>query len=195
MKYRLYILFVLLLAVSSFITACRNNNSNSNRIAKESKRIAEENNEVKFDNAGETDAQRMVELAALGYTELEMAKAARQKSNNKEVDRIAAQLLADHKMLMKDLKQLAANRNISIPDSATEDEQEPIQKMVENNNPAEFDKKWCTELLNQHEQMISKMEEDATTARDPALRAWINDALPRIRVHRDKLMQLKYKLR
>jgi len=39
------------------------------------------------------------------------------------------------------------------------------------------------------------MEDAATTITDPALRAWINDALPKIRVHRDKLMQLKYKLR
>jgi len=195
MKYRLYILFVLLFAGSMSITGCRNNNSNSSRIAKESKEIAEENNEAKFANEGETDAQRVVNLAARGYAEIELARAARHKSGNKDVQRMAAQLLADHKLLMKDLKQFAANRNISIPDSATEKDQRPVHEMAKNNTPAEFDKKWCSELLDQHEDMIAKMEEAATTARDPALRAWINDALPRIRVHRDNLMQLKYKLR
>lgn len=196
MKNRLYIPLLVWLFTGSFLLAnCRNTNQ-SKHIEKESKRIAEENNEDKFNtNTGETDAQRVVNLVAMGYTEIEMAKAAKRKSANKTIQRMAAKLQEDNMMLMKDLKQLAANRSISVPDSATEDDQRPIRNMIDKNTPAAFDKKWCAGMLNQHEQMIEKMEEDATTATDPALRAWINDALPRIRVHRDKLMQLKYTLR
>lgn len=196
MKHTLYIVLVLLLAGSSAcITSCGSNNQNNKPIATESKDVAEENNEDKFNsNTAEANAQLLVDLAVLGYSEIEMAKVAKQKSASKTIKNLAASLQADHMLLMKQLKQIAANRNISTPDSATaSDKQQALELATD--KPGAFDKKWCAELLNKHESMIAAMEDGATTATDPGLRAWINDALPKIRVHRDKLMQLKYTLR
>lgn len=193
MKGRRYILIVWLLLAGGMIgTSCGDNQHK--RIADESKNIAEENNEDKFNSgAAERNAQMVVNVAALGHAELEMAKAAKTKSKNKTIKNLAASLQADQTLLMKQLKQFAANRNISVPDSATEADRREAMKMAENNSSSQFDREWCKELLNKHEMMIAEMEEAATTATDPALRAWINDALPKIRVHRDKLMQIKYK--
>jgi putative membrane protein len=200
MKHTLYIVLVWLLAGSSAgITSCGSNNQSNKPIAEESKEeskdVAEENNEDKFNsNAAENNAQLVVNLAVLGYSEIEMAKVAKQKSGNKTIKNLAASLQADHMLLMKQLKQIAANRNISTPDSATAPDKQQARELA-NNKPGSFDKKWCAELLSKHESMIAAMEDGATTATDPGLRAWINDALPKIRVHRDKLMQLKYTLR
>lgn len=196
MKHTIYIVLVWLLAGSSAcITSCGSNNQNNKPIAEESKDVAEENNEDKFNsNAAENNAQLVVNLATLGYSEIEMAKVAKQNSGNKTIKNLAASLQADHMLLMKQLKQIAANRNISTPDSATASDKQQALKLARNKSGA-FDKKWCAELLNKHESMIAAMEDGATTATDPGLRAWINDALPKIRVHRDKLMQLKYTLR
>jgi len=108
---------------------------------------------------------------------------------------MAGLLQSDDMVLMKQLKQVAANRNIHVPDSASAHDLQKITKMTEKNTPAAFDKKWCADALDDNETLIAEMEDAATTITDPALRAWINDALPKIRVHRDKLMQLKYKLR
>jgi putative membrane protein len=196
MKHTLYIVLVWLLAGSSAgITSCGSNNQNNNPIAEESKDVAEENNENKFNsNAAERNAQLLVDLAVLGHSEIEMAKIAKQKSGSKTIKNLAASLQADHMLLMKQLKQIAANRNISTPDSASAQDKKEAMDLT-GNKPGAFDKRWCTEVLHKHESMIAAMEDGATTATDPGLRAWINDALPKIRMHRDKLMQLKYTLR
>jgi predicted outer membrane protein len=187
MQYRLFILVISLQTVYCTVTSCSNN--------KNTVHIAEE---IKGDSLGiqsvKQDAIMAVDLAELGYGEIELAKAARLRSGNKTIKDIAARLQTDQTRLMKGLKQYAANRNVHIPDSATAKDQRIARNMAANQS-AVFDKKWCVTLLNRHEEMIAKMEEAATMATDSVLRFWINDALPTIRMHRDELMQLKYKLR
>jgi putative membrane protein len=168
----------------------------SRRISKEHAVMTDEDS-ARMANirSSENNAQMVAEMVSSGYLEIEMAKAAKKKSNNKEIKKMAALLQSDDMTLMKQLKQIAANRNMHVPDSASAHDLQKITKMTENNTPAAFDKKWCAGVLDEHETLIAEMEDAATTITDPALRAWINDALPKIRVHRDKLMQLKYKLR
>jgi predicted outer membrane protein len=181
--------------VSWWAIACHNNQMNRH-IAKENTAMNEEDS-ARMANirSNENNAQMVAEMALSGYLEIEMAKAAKKKSYNKEIKKIAALLQSDDMVLMKQLKQVAANRNIHVPDSATKSDMQKITKMKENNTPATFDKKWCADVLDENETLIAEMEDAATTVTDPALRAWVNDALPKIRVHRDKLMQLKYKLK
>jgi putative membrane protein len=181
--------------ISWWVAACHNNQMNRH-IAKESTASTEEDSaRIASIRSSENNAQMVKELASSGNLEIEMAKAAKKKSDNKEVKKMAALLQSDDIALMKQLKQVAANRNIQVPDSATDRDMQKITEMKENNTPAAFDKKWCADVLDENETLIAEMEDAATTVTDPALRAWINDALPKIRVHRDKLMQLKYKLR
>jgi len=181
--------------ISWWIIACHNNRMNRH-IAKENTVMTEEDS-AKMENvrSGENNTQMVAEMVSSGYLEIEMARAAKMKSHNKEIQKMAALLQSDDMALMKQLKQIAANRNIHVSDSATGNDLQKISKMTENNTPAAFDKKWCADVLDEHETLIAEMEDAATTITDPAFRAWINDALPKIRVHRDKLMQLKYKLR
>lgn len=187
MKCRLYI-WVGLLQAGYAMASCSNN--------KNTLRIAEEiTTDSSITQSVRQDAIMAVDLAELGYGEIEMAKIGQLGSGNRTIKDIASRLQTDQVRLMKGLKQYAANRNVHIPDSATARDQRVAKSMVANNQSAAFDKKWCVVLLNRHEEMIAKMEEDATIAMDSALRFWINDALPTIRMHRDELMQLKYKLR
>lgn len=176
------------------ITACHTN-ANSKRIARESSRIAEENNE-KNGNTGSRlqDAQMVVDLATMEYGVLEMSKAAHSQSQNKTVQHMAGRLQRDYSLLLKQLQQYAANRNISLPNAATANDERELKRM-EKDKMAEFDKKWCADMLNRHEKVIAAMEDDATIAADSNLRTWINDELPKVRMHRDELMRIKYTIR
>jgi len=193
MNCKLYIGVAVL--ISWWATACHNHQMNR-RIGKEHTVMNEEDS-ARMANirSRENNAQMVAEMISSGYLEIEMAKAAKKKSYNKEIKKMAAVLQSNDITLMKQLKQIAANRNISVPDSASAQDLQKVTKMTENNTPAAFDKKWCAGVLDEHETLIAEMEDAATTITDPALRAWINDALPKIRVYRDKLMQIKYKLR
>jgi putative membrane protein len=167
----------------------------SKRIAKESKRIAEENNEKSLQaGSGLQDAQMLVDLASMEYGVIELSKAANKQSHNRNIQHMAEMLQQDHALLLKQLQQYAANRNISIPDEATAHD-ERVTNRLENGKVVVFDKKWCANMLNRHEQVIAAMEDDATIAADTNLRTWINDVLPKVRMHRDELMQIKYTIR
>jgi putative membrane protein len=190
MKHTFHLLAGLLLAGTVTITSCQEQ-------PKDSKEIAEESNEAKKDTrASEKDAQFVVDVVASNYAEVELAKAAQQKSTNSEIKDIAAMLEADHTALIGQLKDYAGKTNISVPSAPTPEAQKDAQDLIENNKKEmEFDKKWTNVLIDKHEQTISKLERDSNDVADPALQSIIGQALPKVRMHRDKLMQIKDKLK
>lgn len=186
MKRALIILTGWLMIISLTISSCQDQ---SNR------RIATEGNSTR-ESGTEKDAALVNDLIAGNATEIEMANTAIEKSDNREVKDLAAMLKDDHTMLMNQLKEYAAKHAISIrnqdPDKAVKD----TRKMAEKNPPDEFDKKWCSEMLDKHGKTISKMEAAAVDdATNPDLKAWINTTLPKIRQHRDKLTELNVSLK
>ena len=188
MKNTMRLLSGILVAGSLFVGACQDSQN--------SKKIAEDQNEEKFDTkAAEKDAQFVVDVAAANYTEIEYAQAALQKSGNQEIKDLATTLEADHRMFLSQLKAYASTHNISTPDSASADVQKSAMDMKEDKSAAEFDKKWCDELTDMHEKTIKKLEDASNEVSDPDLKTWIADALPKIRTHRDKLMECKNKLK
>jgi putative membrane protein len=188
MKHRLYILFIGSMA-GCLAMAC-NVESTGN------KRIAEEGGNANAIIVSDWQDPKMVaNLAELEYGVLEWSKAASKQSQNKAVQQTAGMLQQDHALLLKQLQQYAANRNISMPGEATAADDRTLASMVNNKKPAGFDKEWCVNMLNRQEKVIAAMEDDATVAVDTNLRTWINDVLPRVRMHRDRLMQIKYTIR
>jgi putative membrane protein len=188
MKQALYIVAGWLMTIGSLtMISCQNDQSNE--------RIAKERNSERFNSDAEKDAQLVVDIAASNYAEIEMAKRARERSENKEVKDLAGMLEADHITFVNQLKAYAARKNISLPGAASNEVVESSKRMAERNQPGEFDKKWCAELLDQHEQTISKLEKAANDAIDPDLRAWVNNTLPKVRVHRDKLRECNDSIR
>jgi len=190
MKHTFHLLAGLLLAGTMTITSCEEQ-------PKDSKEIAEERNEEKKDTrAAEKDAQFVVDVTASNYSEVELAKAAQQKSSNKEIKDLAAMLETDHTALIGTLKDYAAKTNISVPTAPTPEAQKDAQDMIDKNKKeTEFDKESTNTMIDKHEKTISKLEGDSAGLTDPALKSIIGAALPTVRMHRDKLMEIKGKLK
>lgn len=152
-------------------------------------RIAKERNREQPDSDAKKDAQLVVDMSTGHYATIEMAKRAGERSENREVKNLAGMLQTDHTTMMNQLKEYAMNKNISLPGAASEQVAERSKRMAENNRPDEFDKKWCAEMLDMHEQTISRLEKAANDAIDPDLRAWVNNTLPKLRMHRDRIKE------
>jgi putative membrane protein len=185
MKQALYILTGWLMMTSLTLSSCQDQSS---------ARIAKEGNNVRGTGA-KKDAQLVAELAAGNYAEIAMANTAIEKSENKEVKDLAALLKEDHTMWVNQLLEYAAKHNISITHIAPEKAAEDTRKLAEKNPPDEFDKKWCSQMLDKHEQSISKMEAAVNDASNPDLKAWLNTTLPKIRKDRDKLIECNNSLK
>lgn len=128
------------------------------------------------------------------YAELSMAKLALQNSNNREVKNIAKMLEEDHNVALNGLQQIAIAKSISVPASENEDARKEVNKLSEKKG-SDFDKAWCKEMIDKHEKSIKNLEEMEKETADPQLKTWISETLPKIRTHKDKLVECHDKMK
>lgn len=179
------------LVAASFAVGC----NSAEQKQPESKEVAEEKNDAKFNaDSSEHNAQFVVDAANGNLAEIRMAELALQKSSNKDIKEIAKMLQDDHTAALNDLKILASNKSISIPADVTDDTKQKLQKLTDE-KPAAFDKEWTDKLMEKHMKTISDYEAALGTVTDQDIKNWINTVLPKIRAHHDKLMALNSRLK
>lgn len=174
-----------LLLAGSLIVACQDESK-----PEESKEVAKEQNDQKFDaDSSEKKSNFAVEAAAGNLAEIKLAQLATQKSTNKEIKDIAAMLETDHTAALGELKSIASVKGITLPTDESDKAKDQIKKLSED-KPADFDKDWVKELMDKHEKTISDYEKAQNDLTDVDLKAWIAKVLPTIRSHHDKLMAI-----
>jgi putative membrane protein len=153
----------------------------------DSKEQAEEANDEKFeDNDMENDADFVANTVASNYGEIKFAKLATTNSSNAEVKKIAGMLVMDHTKTLGELKTLAQTKSITVP---VEEDDEARRKTERFSDEAgkDFDKKWCKEMIDRHEETINKFEKRADKTEDAELKGWINKTLPTLKNHLQQL--------
>ncbi len=173
-------------AVTALIfSACADNKQ------KESKEVAEETNEKKFEtNDTEKDAQFIVDATSSSYNEVAIADLALTKSANGEVKKLAQQLKTDHSAVITQLNGVAATKNITVPTAATEDANESVKKLGDD-KAENFDKNWLEKVEDMHESSVKKYEDASNNASDTTVRNWAASTLLKIRSHLDMINKMQ----
>jgi putative membrane protein len=154
--------------------------------------VAEEANEEKFeDRKDEKDAEFVAETVASNYAEIALAILARDKSNNPQVKEVAQELEAGHNKILGELQSFASAKVITVPTEAKDAEQKTIEKLREEKDVKEFNKKWSKELVDKHEKSIKEFEARLEKTQDADLKIWIEQTLPHLREHLDKVKALE----
>lgn len=188
---------ILTLASLVLMLACdtrRESDSDTND-NEDSKEVAEEANDEKFDDKSmENDADFVANTVAANYGEIKFAGLATQRSANPEVKKAAAMLVEDHTKTLNELKTLAQSKAITVP---VEEDDEARRKTERFSDEAgkDFDKKWCNEMIDRHDESIRKFENRMEKTEDAELKAWINKTLPVLRNHRDHLKMVHEKIK
>lgn len=150
----------------------------------DTKEVAEESNEGKFETkGGEQDAQFVVDAVSDSYALIELAKLATESGNDETIAK-ATDILASHRKVLKGLHVYAAKEVITIPTPGPENLRD-VQKDLYNEKKA-FDRKWCDEMLNENEKLIKTFEEYGEKT-EGELKAVIAESLPTLRSQQDKL--------
>lgn len=161
----------------------------------DSKDVAEERNEEKFETkAGEKEAQFIVDVAAVNYAEIRMAQLASQKSANGEIKTLAGELEKEHTAMLNEVKEYAAKKSITVPTEESQEAKDDITDL-QDEKPADFDKKWCNEQMDYHKIAIDKFEKASDDLADADLKNWVNTNLPKLKQHQDKLKACHEKLK
>ncbi len=181
-----------ILTLASFLAMYSCNDA---RKEQDSNEIAEEANDEKFeDNQAEKDAHFVEEVVASNYAEIKLAELANQRSRNTEVKEIAKMLQTDHSGALNELKTLAQTKSISVPVEETDEAKRKMDNFTTESGE-DFDKKWCKEMIDKHEDTIDKFEKRLENTEDAELKAWISKTLPTLRTHHGRLKACHEKIK
>lgn len=170
---------ILLLTVIISSSSCMNNNS------KDTKDVAEEHNEAKFDKeSSENDAEFLVNAAEINMNGISLGQLALQKGTMNHVKELGKMMDDDHTKSLADLTELAKTKNISLPTSQTENGKEAYKKLSDK-SAKNFDKAYADMMVNEHKTAIELFEKASTDCTDPDIKAWAAATLPTLKIHLD----------
>jgi putative membrane protein len=170
-------------AVAMFMTvACSQNRT------QDSKEIAEEINDERFDNnrnnmgiiPTKNDDQYLVDAAEIHLEEIRLGKLAQERGVSPDVKDLGRKMEAEHTKSLTALKALASSKNIAIPTTETENTRSTREDLNEETGE-DFAKDYSENSVKNHEDAIRLYENAAENAEDPEIRSYANQALTSLR--------------
>ncbi len=193
---RIFRVLTIVTLVAAFACEGRRGNDRDNGFDNDdSKERADEANDEKFeDNSMERDADWVADVVEANYGEIKFATLAKQRSSNAEVKAIADMLVQQHTKTLNELKTLAQNKSITIPVEEDDEARRKTERFADEAGK-DFDKKWTKEMIDRHEESINKFERRLDNTEDAELKTFINNTLPTLRTHLDRLEACQEKLK
>jgi putative membrane protein len=180
-----FIQAILIIAIIISISSCENNNS------KDTKDVAEDHNDAKFDkNDNEKDVQFLVNAAEINMEEISLGQLAQHKGSTNHVKELGKMMEESHTKSMAELTALAQTKSISLPTSQTDNVKEAYKNLNEKSGN-DFGKEYSSMMVNGHKKAIELFEKASTECTDPEIKAWAAATLPILRTHLDQAMICK----
>jgi len=177
-----------MLQATFIIAAIIGTSSCMNNKPEDTKEVAEEKNEQKFDNNNnEKDAQFLVDAAEINREEISLGQLAQQKGVSSHVKELGKMMEDEHTKSLTDLAALAKTKNVSLPTSQTENGKDAYKKLNEKLGN-DFGKEYSSMMVNGHKKAIELFEKASTDCTDPDIKAWATATLPTLRTHLDHAM-------
>ena len=148
----------------------------------DSKAVAEDSNEKKFDAAAEKDAKFAVDVTAVNLFEMKAAELAKSKAMTADAKNLADMMWKTHSKAHADLSAMAARKQITIPTSVSSTQQEEVNDL-DHQTGLDFDKKYASMMVDKHEDAVKLFEDASTNCKDEEIRVWAANALPDLRSH------------
>ena len=133
----------------------------------------------KIDNA---DAAAMKQLAQANLNEIESGKTAASKAQSPDVKQFAQKMVTDHTQMLDDLKTLAQQKGVALPQSASIKDMAQM-KLMERSSGAEFDKKYMDEMVKDHQKDLQDVQDLASKTKDADFKAALQTAGAKINGH------------
>ena len=134
--------------------------------------------------ADEETSSFFVKAANAGMTEVQIGEMAQQKATHDNVKSFAAMLIHDHTAVNEEAKSLAAQRNVSLPAAISEENQKDMDDLA-GKKVKDFDKAYINEMIKRHNASIELFEKSGDKINDTEVKTFINNTLPKIRMHLD----------
>ena len=136
------------------------------------------------------DKQFMMEAGAGGNTEVMASKIALEKATNARVKMYANMMIADHTKAGDELKSLASQKSVTLPDSVMDKQHKDLDDL-RGTSAKNFDKAYMKMMDKDHKETIAKFEMAAQKCDDSNVKGFASKTLPTLKMHEDSVMAIQ----
>ena len=171
------ILFKTIIFTGLFIAACSENKET------DSKKMAKEENEKKFDKTAiEDDTKFAVAAADGGMLEVQLGQMALSNASSPAVKQLGQMMVDDHSKANAELKALAQTKNISLPATLSEGKQKKVKDLAAKKG-TDFDEAYTALMVDDHKEVIDDFKKEADKGNDSDVKAWAANKIPTLQHH------------
>jgi putative membrane protein len=165
----------------AFFAGCQQQKGASEREAEQQQSSAQQPQPAQTEQLS-GDQKFLAEAAQDGKAEIELAQLAESKASSPGVKRLAQKLVADHTKANKQLESLPqasqALQSAAVP-AATGSTVDRLSQL----SGKEFDQAFVEQVIQDHENAISRFKDAAASAQDPEVKQFATKTLPILEQH------------
>ena len=146
---------------------------------------------------GWTDASVLGFIGANNAGEVRLGQLAEKKATNPALKKFAQQLVTEHRALAVEMRSLAQKLAVT-PDTADNDvhkvmdnARDRIKELTDKSAGADWDKKYIDDQIDDHKDMLDKLQDAAKNTNSAELRAAIEKASGKVQEHLTKAQSIK----
>lgn len=129
------------------------------------------------------DDQTFAQKAASGgMAEVQTAQLAQQKASSPQVKEFASRMTQDHTQANSELQQIAQQAGITLPSQADQKQMATAQRLGGLNGTS-FDQAYAQDEVRDHQEDVALFKKEASSGKDPALKAFAQKTLPILQQH------------
>jgi putative membrane protein len=124
-----------------------------------------------------------------GMAEVQLAQLTLQKSDNQQVKQFAQRMIDDHTKLNDQMKPVAQQLGVSVPDQISKGDRKTIAKLQALSGSA-YDQAYIKDMVKDHKQDLSEFQMEASSGQDQTVKDAANQGSKVIAQHLQMAQQL-----
>lgn len=136
------------------------------------------------------DRDFILAAAQGGMTEVKLGEIAAQKGERAKVKEFGQMMVKDHSEINADLKSLAAQKGVTVPESLDAKHQMMVDKMSALSGSA-FDEAYIAAMVKDHKMDAKEFKAESASTTDADIKSFVNKSLPVIERHLEHIQAMK----
>ena len=135
--------------------------------------------------------QHFVKSAAQGgMAEVQLGQLAVEKASNPEVKKFGQRMVDDHSKANEQLKQVASEKNITLPETLNAKDEATKQKLSALSGE-QFDRAYMSDMVKDHTQDVAEFRKESNGGQDEAVKNFASTTLPTLESHLKEARQIE----
>lgn len=184
-----------LIGLAFIVWGCNNEATDSVEQADSANKAKmESNQQPSLIATDEASANFLVDAANGGMAEVQLGEVAIRKASDSRVKAYGTMMVQDHSMANDKVKNFASQRNVTLPDTTSNEKKKDMDNVMEKTG-ADFDKAFIKRMVNDHESTIKLFEKASEKVSDPEIKTFVDNTLPKLKMHLDSAKAIQKSLR